>query len=302
MDAAFARETSLTLERGGRRGAEAVRGAAGTGGCQEPAGEGAGFNLPWRRRDRGHRRLRGHPVWEAEAESAWEGGTLGTGRGVPRMPSGVGRDGVLQARGDGEGLGSLLLPGEGAMWSAWPWGAQGGPHQQPPAPAGSGAMGRGQGLSHAVAVLACTHLLTGLASLAGGASGARQTLGRKKRSDETPWRGGGDQSGRGKGRHHPQPGWCVPSGGKGTSLTWKPGAPAGPCSPLSPAGPWGRGEKRERGQSAPETHLWWPSTAAGGRGLIDTHGRARRTLGTSFTILASSTLWKREERVLRAQP
>ena len=53
---------------------------------------------------------------------------------------------------------------------------------------------------------------------------------------------------------------------------------------------------------APEPLLWWPSKAMGGQGLVDTHGRAGRTLGTSFTVFASSTLWKREKRVLRAQP
>lgn len=49
-------------------------------------------------------------------------------------------------------------------------------------------MERGQGQSHTTAVLAHTHLLTGLASLTGGARGARQTLGKKKRSDEAPQR------------------------------------------------------------------------------------------------------------------
>lgn len=99
LDTAFTGETSLTLERGSRRGAEAVRGGGGhRGGCRKPAEERVGFNLPWHRRDRGHRRLRGHPVREGEgAESEREGVTLGTGMtpaggegGGPTVPGGGG--------------------------------------------------------------------------------------------------------------------------------------------------------------------------------------------------------------------
>lgn len=88
----------------------------------------------------------------------------------------------------------------------------------------------------------------------------------------------------------PPPHGSRPLLGRGDPLTWKPGAPAGPCSPLSPAGPWGRGQKREAGQGAPELPLQQPSPALGGIGHPSTHSRAGGTLGTSFTVFASSTL------------
>lgn len=85
--------------------------------------------------------------------------------------------------------------------------------------------------------------------------------------------------------------WVLcPLPGKGTLLTWKPGAPAGPCSPLSPAGPWGTQDRHGGGQVAPEPLFWWPGVTLGGRGPGDTYGGAGGTLGTGFTILASGTL------------
>lgn len=56
-------------------------------------------------------------------------------------------------------------------------------------------MGKGQRWPLSMAMLAQAHLLTGLASLTRGTSGARQTLGRKKRSDEPPqmWVTKGDE-------------------------------------------------------------------------------------------------------------
>lgn len=215
----------------------------------------------------------------------------------------------------GEG-GGPTVPGGGGVRQGWgphcSWGrgyvvhialgcTGGGPHQQPPALAGRGAMGRGQGRSHVTAMVAHTYLLTGLASLTGGTSGARQTLGRKKKSDETPRRWvtkGGEERGNvtptlnglspHKGRGHPSPG----SQERRRDLVHL----------FLQRDPGGEGTSVRGGQSAPEPLLQWPSVAVGRQGLVDTHGRAGRTLGTSFTIFASSTLWKREKRVLRAQP
>lgn len=153
-------------------------------------------------------------------------------------------------------------------------------------------MGRGQRWPLTVAVLAHTHLLTRLASLTRGASRARQTLGRKKRSDETPqmWVTKGDEQ---RDNVTPTPSGLSPREGKGQPSPGSQEHQRDLVHLFLQRDPGGDGTRVRRGQWAPEHLLRWPSTAMSGQGLVDTHGRAGRTLGTNFTVFASCTLWKR---------
>lgn len=190
------------------------------------------------------------------------------------------------------GLVSPLLPGETLCGTHRLEGHWGPPHQQPPAPAGRGVMGKGQRWPLSMAMLAQAHLLTGLASLTRGTSGARQTLGRKKRSDEPPqmWVTKGDEE---RDNISPTLGGLSPCEGRGQASPGSQEHQQDLVHLFLQRDPGGDGTRVRRGQWAPELLLQWPSTAMSGHGLVDTHSRAGRTLGTSFTVFASSTLWKR---------
>lgn len=127
-----------------------------------------------------------------------------------------------------------------------------------------------------------THLLSGLASLARGASGAGQTLGRR--------RGAVSHQGGDKGSVTRARGALSPCRGRGHSSPGSREHQRDLVHLFLQRDPAGHSTAMEGGQVAPEPRERWPGVALGGRGPGDTHGGAGGTLGTGFTVLASSTL------------
>lgn len=91
MDTTFTGETSLTLGKGGRRGAKGVSGWWAPGGCREPAGGRAGIQLTLAPAGPGAPTSPGTPCAGGRVQS--QGGE-GVALGTPRMHPEVGREGV----------------------------------------------------------------------------------------------------------------------------------------------------------------------------------------------------------------